>query len=1230
MHLYNRSVSQSAGTGFMTKFGILGLGLVFLLLLPSRIAFAQYDDGSLVGTIHDTSGAAVPNVTVTVTNDATGVATVVKTDASGDYEVPSLRVGVYSITATASGYATAEAKQITISVNARERIDLTLKVGAAQATTIEVSDIAVEIQTDSSQHDQTISNYQTEALPLVSRNYSDLVDYVVGARPDPSQASQTGVTSLLRQGSYSVNGQRSMFNDYMIDGMDNNSYGESNQGFDNQIIQPPPDSVAQFDVVTNNESAEYGRSSGATINVATKSGGNDFHATLYEFLRNTDLNAFGYIKPVSVNSVTGVQYPFFKPVFNRNQFGANFGGPVIKNRFFWFVDYEGFRQKLTPTVVDTVPTTNELSGQLAVAVQDPWSPTVSIPAGTPYANWPAQAKTDADPTALTIAGLYKSALASNAGGRCVVPSGSATTGIATNDCPLNAPFTDYADKGDLRLDFQQSANTSWFLKVSDRKEIGKNFNLLPEPIDMQTNGDILVHDEQLALGFNHAIGTNKFIDARLALSGTRGGKWTFAIGSTAFPAGSIPGLPTIANVSGGLPSMAISGGFTSFGRQSTNPQWQDPSLVDPKVNFTWIKGRHSLKFGYEYEKVFQEIEDSNPLYGSFAFSNGYSVCTSAASGGSGCAGTSAVADTYWADFLFGAARTYSLATYYIAHVYQGMDAAYAQDDWKVGTRLTLNLGLRWEYGSSWWERGNHLSNFNLTTGTLQTLLPGYSASSSPMCGSAPCIAPVSGSGVYGKTLVHPDLADWAPRVGFAYSPFNSVAVRGGFGSAYVHYWRAGSGNNIAINAPFALFTSVTNPNSVAAGLGSTAGYNRLSQGFPTGLATTFSAGTDNVDSIPPNTRDGYAESWFLDIQKTLAKNILFDIAYVGNHGVHLQGLVNANEGNPALGAQASSLNTKGGIWQRPYPNWSGYLLNNSSLFPNTFQYGDITQALNEFHSNYNGLQARYVQQMVGGLTLLNSFSWQHALDNASSTLDANTPCPQNGYNIQGDYGQSDYNLPIANITTLVYELPFGQGKMWMNTANGAANAVLGGWQISAVNFMQAGTPFNVQYTPNAVNQVSPTLSQNWRGFAAYRPNLVPGTPYIQRTHLANGQVQYINAAALNLPATYTSGSSYTTGASISSPFGSLPKNYGRTPAFYETDLAFNKKFNTPVERIKIEFRSEFYNIFNHTNLYLPGGTGGGTVSGTDNGSSAPTSLGGGTITATFSPRIIQFGLKVTY
>ncbi len=349
------------------------------------------------------------------------------------------------------------------------------------------------------------------------------------------------------------------------------------------------------------------------------------------------------------------------------------------------------------------------------------------------------------------------------------------------------------------------------------------------------------------------------------------------------------------------------------------------------------------------------------------------------------------------------------------------------------------------------------------------------------------------------------------------------------------------------------------------------------------------------------------------MQKSLAKNILLDIAYVGNHGVHLQGLINANPKNPANG------------FQRPYPAWGGYLLNNPALYP-TFNNGDITDALNEFHSSYNALRARYKQRYVVGLTLLNSFSWQHALDNASSTLDANTPSPQNAYDLEADYGQSDYNLPISNVTTLVYDLPFGQGRTFLSGADPLENAVLGGWQISVVNTMQAGTPFNLTYTPASTNQVSPTLSQNWRGENLYRPNLTPGAQYIQgKVKNSSGYIQYVNLSLLTLPSTYINN---TAADGLSSPFGNLPKNYGRTPAFYETDLAFNKTFNTPVDRAKIEFRFEFYNLFNHTNSYLPGGTGGGTVTGTDGGSASGGS--GGTISYTFEPRIIQFGLKVIY
>jgi hypothetical protein len=439
---------------------------------------------------------------------------------------------------------------------------------------------------------------------------------------------------------------------------------------------------------------------------------------------------------------------------------------------------------------------------------------------------------------------------------------------------------------------------------------------------------------------------------------------------------------------------------------------------------------------------------------------------------------------------------------------------------------------------------------------------------------------------------------------------------------------------LAINAPNAMFTSVTNPSpATGVGLGATTGFQRLSNGYPTGLATVFSAGTDNIDYIPKDTKDGYAESYFLSVQKTLAKNILVDIAYVGNHGVHLQGFINANQGNPALPLTTAGQfpGVPAGKWQRPFMSWGGTLLNNPN---NPFNNGDITEATNGFHSHYDSLQARYEQRFVNGLTLLNSFTYSHALDNASSTLEANTPDPQNGYNLNADYGQSDYNLPIANVTSFVYDLPIGHGKRFGADSNYLTNALIGGWQLSGIITAQGGTPFNLTYTPAAANQTSPMLTQNWRGENLYRPNLVPGAHYTQGKQKAlnsagvpTGYIQYVNPFALTLPSTYVNN---VAANGISSPFGNLPKNFGRTMPFYETDLDINKKFDTPIQGLKVELRSELYNIFNHTNLYLPGGSGGGTVSGTDNNMSYPTSTGGGQMTGTFEPRIIQFGLKIIY
>ena len=480
--------------------------------------------------------------------------------------------------------------------------------------------------------------------------------------------------------------------------------------------------------------------------------------------------------------------------------------------------------------------------------------------------------------------------------------------------------------------------------------------------------------------------------------------------------------------------------------------------------------------------------------------------------------------------------------------------------------------------------------------------------------------------------MNPDLGDYAPRAGFAYAVTPTIAIRGGYGTSFIHYTRAGSGDILPINAPNALFVSVTQPKPTTIGSAggttvcpqgqpSTSCYVTWENGFPTGLATAtnFYPGTDNITYIPKDTKDSYVESFFLSVQKSLAKNTLLDVAYIGNHGLKLQGFLNANQMNPSAGLTT----VPGGVgWARPYPTWG------TQLSATNFTNGDITEALNGFKSHFNALQVRYEQRFVQGLTLLNSFTWERALDNASASLEGITPSPQNANNLQADYGQSDYNLPVANVTSLVYDLPVGLGRQYAASANPAANAIIGGWQISAVNTAQGGTPFNLLYAANIANQVSPQISATYRGADEYRPNFIQGNPvtlcnsgHTCLSHqAANGSINYVNLAAFTLPGTKDA-----TGA-ILSPFGSAPRNIGRTPKFYETDLALNKRFNTPMESLKVEFRAEAYNVFNHTNLYLPGNTSGSTLTGSLG--SAPS--GGGTITGTLEPRILQFGLKILY
>ncbi len=321
--------------------------------------FAQFDTAEVLGSVHDPTGG-VPKAALTLLNVDTGIAAKATADDSGNYTFSNVAIGKYKVTAEANGFATAVASDVTVNVGARQRVDFSLKVGAVSET-VEVTGAATALETDSSEHGQVIHSAAIVELPLNGRNYADLALLSANVVKSPIAASFSP-SGTPREGSFNVNGMRSTYNNFLLDGLDNNAYGTSNQSYSSQVVQPSPDAIAEFKVITSNYSAEYGRVGGAVINAVMRSGTNAFHGTAYEFLRNTDLNATGFLFSPAV---------FVKPTLQRNQFGTTIGGPLIKNKLFFFADYEGFRQLQRYLNFDSLPDLTDRAGVLPVTVVDP-------------------------------------------------------------------------------------------------------------------------------------------------------------------------------------------------------------------------------------------------------------------------------------------------------------------------------------------------------------------------------------------------------------------------------------------------------------------------------------------------------------------------------------------------------------------------------------------------------------------------------------------------------------------------------------------------------------------------------------------------------------------------------------------------------------------------------------------------------------------------------------------
>ena len=1167
----------------------LMLVLTFLMAAPAAL-MAQFETATVLGYVRDSSGAVVPSASVTLTDEQTKTSVTAQTNAQGSYEFPDVKIGQYQVIAKAVGFDTSATESFTVTVNARQRVDIAMKVGSTSET-VNVTGAATLLQTDSSEDGQVIGAREVQNLPLNGREYADLAALVPGVRRSLLENS----TDSSRDASFDVNGQRSEFNNFLLDGLDNNAYGTSNQGFSNQAIPPSPDAIDEFKVETDNYSAEYGRMPGAVINVSIKSGTNHFHGIGYDYLRNTVLNAIGpFAAPT--NAVTGKSQ---KPSLQRNQFGGTFGGPILKNKLFFFADYEGTRQVEHNILDATVPDSDQ-NGTSALAQANGGYTffTTALSSAGIAANQPVQIVNPLngqtysgvipfnDPS---VSPLAKSVLAA-------LPAAN-LPGIVSNNYVSLPADTITDDKGDIRVDYTISPKNTMFVRYSEHQG-----DILSPPVIQgsaggDSNGHVYIFNQQIAGGLTHIFNDHSILDARFGFTRTDGGKGPYGAGLPSLEGG-IAGLPTSGPAVTSLNAQSVAN-FSQFGNLSSNPQFQDPYVFNPKINYTYLKGRSSYKVGYEYQAIYTTDDDFNPAYGQDTYNGYFSYNGQPAALGKtkspSSLDTGDKEGAALADFIFGARDTYQLNNETLAHINQRMHFFYFQDDIRFTSKLTVNAGLRYELVTPQWESGNRLSNYDPDTQSLIT---------------------ASSGSLYNRALVNMPKLDFAPRFGLAYAMDSKTVVRAGYGLSYAQFNREGGENLLVYNLPYIVNTNLTqapllgnhatqgsSPQpSPCTGAQAALPYSSTNptpcfrtneQGYPTGMASPANVtAASNVNTearyIPKNLPTGYVESWHLTVQREFGTANSFEASYIGEHGVKIQVLADLNQAkansvtatcNTAVQAGCLSL-----AQRRPIP---------------TFY--TIEETLPDGFLSYNALQTKYEHKTQHGLYILNSFTWSRAIDNGEGHLEeANGDSGRiNLANPLGERGTSGYNQPLNDTLSIVYDLPYGRGRTFGGNAPLPLQYMLGGWQITAINDLNSGEPVNVIYSPTGVQSVSTILNQ--------RPNQAgPGVLPKSKRVKTSSTITLLNSASFSLP-------------TPNQPYGNEGRNTVRMDPFYNLDIGLHKQFPIYRENVKFDFRAEAFNIVNHVNYEGPAAETFGS-----------TSFGVGTSASTFPARVLQFAGKIIF
>jgi hypothetical protein len=1102
---------------------------ITFLLFASLTVDAQVASGKIVGTVKDTSGAIISAAAVTVLETQTNAARKTSTNSQGEYVVTELKPGTYTVKAEQKGFKTAVEASFKLDINQVVRVDFSLVVGSVQEQVV-VTSAEPLVESETSSIGQVIDESRVHELPLNGRNFIQLAYLSPGVNIG---LASTGSTGNVQQGdipedergngSIQVNGLWATNNNYLLDGFDNN---EQQIGF--ELIEPPIDAIQEFKVQTNNFGADIGKG-GAVVNVVTKAGTNRFHGSAFEFFRNSFMDAKNYFDDPTA--------PI--PPFQRNEFGGSFGGPIFRNRTFFFVDYQGRRIRTSTTYLSPVPSPTEVGGNFSdlltgtspTAIVDPVTntqfmgngsqPNVISACSSPGGLSPI-GQACLDPAALNVVALFPQ------------PNVSPSLGDLFLYNPVNS---NNQDSFDVRVDHQISSKNSLFAIFSYGNVQDHN----PDPFPGIAGGGSFtgnINNKALLAGLSdvHVFSPSKINELKIGYTRYQVDAVPFFEGQQLATQLGIPGVNDPNNpLTGGLPNIQISG-LNPLGNGDWFPEILNENNYQLLDSFTYIHGHHSLKMGGDLRRRQHGFFQVQNTRGDFFYTGQFT-------------------NDPLADFLIGYTQSLFRDTQTGSFGMSWWEfGTYLMDDYHVSPKLTLNLGLRYDVYTPMVEQHNRLANFDFQTGLFV----------------APGVTP--GTSRSGDVVTN--WKNFSPRIGLAYSVDNKTAVRGGYGIFY-DMQADQNDTELAYND----LPGVYGSQSFTAPLGPTP-VMILSQGPPPIIFSGITDPTGRASAAYFHNPTTYIEEWNLNVQRQIAKDMVLQVGYEGTRGVHMTYLRNLNQATTPT-------------WQ----NFSGPTGNEGRPYDSTVP--NIAAIRTEGHDISlinNGLQVRFEKRSSHGWSMLNSYTWQHTIGQATESEVPNSDGePQDTYNMRAERGNVTPDFRQQFTSAWSYELPFGPGKRFFK-GTGPTSWLAGGWQLNGIISIYPGQAFTPYLSYDPTNTSSggprPDLVGNAYDFSNaavgfnYGNNAIGGATPACSTSTSQNVNCWYNPAAFALAAIAAGQPTPPPGTSYATGFGDAGRGSLRGPAFYDTDFSVFKDFQLK-ERGQLELRGEIFNLFNTPQFALP-------------------------------------------